>query len=324
MINKIFIYAPNTYEAGGSALLDALFLVKPVAAKIIFMIDRRYVLKNNGDAHQEVIRLKSGIINRLKIEHWFRKTLSSEDLLLCFSGMPPLLKNKSRVVLFVQNILLLRTIAHSPAPLRQKIKYFIKRQLFKCFVKNADKVIVQTETMQTVLHHTVGVLPPISVIPFAAESKEAKYLPQAPYRYDFIYPTTHVPHKNYLNLVKAWVLLAQKGLHPRLCLTLDPHDPADLIQETLQLKERYHLSIDFVGFLSKEALDEHYAKSRACIYPSLNESFGLPLIEARRRGLAVLAGELDYVRDILDPDETFQPLSERSIARAWTKRSKAR
>jgi glycosyltransferase involved in cell wall biosynthesis len=46
------------------------------------------------------------------------------------------------------------------------------------------------------------------------------------------------------------------------------------------------------------------------------ESFGLPLIEARQAGLPILASELDYVRDVVDPEQTFDPDSPMSIARA--------
>ena len=42
----------------------------------------------------------------------------------------------------------------------------------------------------------------------------------------------------------------------------------------------------------------------------------MPLIEARRIGLPILASELDYVRDVLDPEEVFDPDSPVSIARA--------
>jgi len=59
-----------------------------------------------------------------------------------------------------------------------------------------------------------------------------------------------------------------------------------------------------------------YKHSTALIYPSLFESYGLPLIEAGQYNLPVLASELDYVRDILDPVETFDPKSAKSIARS--------
>jgi glycosyltransferase involved in cell wall biosynthesis len=59
-----------------------------------------------------------------------------------------------------------------------------------------------------------------------------------------------------------------------------------------------------------------YEHSRALVYPSLLESFGLPLLEARQAGLSIIAAELDYVRDLIDPEEAFDPRSPRSIARA--------
>ena len=46
------------------------------------------------------------------------------------------------------------------------------------------------------------------------------------------------------------------------------------------------------------------------------QRWGVALIEARQAGLPVLASELDYVRDVLDPEQTFDPESAVSIARA--------
>ena len=46
------------------------------------------------------------------------------------------------------------------------------------------------------------------------------------------------------------------------------------------------------------------------------ESFGLPLLEAKFLGLPILASELDYVRDVVEPTETFDPESPVSISRA--------
>ena len=52
------------------------------------------------------------------------------------------------------------------------------------------------------------------------------------------------------------------------------------------------------------------------IFPSTSESFGLPLVEAAHLGLPILAPELDYVRDVCSPVQTFDPTSPLSIARA--------
>jgi glycosyltransferase involved in cell wall biosynthesis len=58
------------------------------------------------------------------------------------------------------------------------------------------------------------------------------------------------------------------------------------------------------------------ATSQAVIFPSFCESLGLPLLEARENAVPVIACERDYVREILNPVETFDPESPLSIARA--------
>jgi hypothetical protein len=48
----------------------------------------------------------------------------------------------------------------------------------------------------------------------------------------------------------------------------------------------------------------------------MTESFGLPLVEAANLQLPILAPELDYVRQVCEPSQTFDPYSSRSIAMA--------
>jgi glycosyltransferase involved in cell wall biosynthesis len=59
-----------------------------------------------------------------------------------------------------------------------------------------------------------------------------------------------------------------------------------------------------------------YRCAGALIFPSTAESFGLPLLEAVAAGLPILASESDYVRDIVEPVQTFDPRSAVSIMRA--------
>ena len=42
----------------------------------------------------------------------------------------------------------------------------------------------------------------------------------------------------------------------------------------------------------------------------------MPLLEAEAMGLPVIASEMDYVRDVIVPAETFDPHSAVSISRA--------
>jgi glycosyltransferase involved in cell wall biosynthesis len=63
-------------------------------------------------------------------------------------------------------------------------------------------------------------------------------------------------------------------------------------------------------------MQQAYREAGALIYPSTMESLGLPLLEARAAGLPVIASERDYVRDLVVPEQTFDPESPLSIARA--------
>jgi len=119
-----------------------------------------------------------------------------------------------------------------------------------------------------------------------------------------------------VRLIEAWCLLAEEGLFPSLCLTINESQFEKLCTEIEALRQRHQLKISNVGDVSRPAVLALYSQSGALIYPSTFESFGLPLIEARQLGLSVLASELDYVRDVLDPEQTFDPASARSIARA--------
>ena len=82
-------------------------------------------------------------------------------------------------------------------------------------------------------------------------------------------------------------------------------------------KSKEHcLNIEIKSNLSRDEIINLYKYSTALIYPSFFESYGLPLVEAVQFNLPVIASELDYVRDILDPEFTFNPNSPKSISRS--------
>jgi len=160
------------------------------------------------------------------------------------------------------------------------------------------------------------------VIPFTERAIEfTRSLPRAGddkpgARWDFVYVASGEPHKNHNRLVKAWMILAKVNIRPSLCITISNEVFPELVAWIQKEIARNDLRIENVAPERAVAVDTLYAQSRALIYPSLLESLGLPLVEARCAGLPILASELDYVRDVIDPEQTFDPESEVSIARA--------
>ena len=185
----------------------------------------------------------------------------------------------------------------------------------------ADDYIVQTPSMKALLESRIANGMPVHVLPFVenAERYERSGAPprgKKDARFDFVYVASGEPHKNHRNLIDAWCLLATEGIFPSLCLTISGSDFKELHDWVNAKKSASGLRLENAGQLSGAQVDLLYKNARALIFPSLLESLGLPLIEARRADLPVVASELDYVRDVLDPEETFDPTSPESIARA--------
>jgi glycosyltransferase involved in cell wall biosynthesis len=132
----------------------------------------------------------------------------------------------------------------------------------------------------------------------------------------FIYVASGDAHKNHLRLLSAWELLAKEGLYPKLLLTLNNEQDIKLLGEINEIKLRFPVKIDNLGALNHEQVIAAYKSADALIFPSLIESFGLPLIEASNANLPIIASESDFVRDLVAPVQTFDPLSVTSIARA--------
>ena len=109
--------------------------------------------------------------------------------------------------------------------------------------------------------------------------------------------------------------MAKNGIFPSLVLTL-PKSDKSVIQLVDRFVLKYKLNIKNLYTLDQENLLKTYRKSRALIYPSFSESFGLPLSEVSYLNIPIIASELDFVRDVCDPNETFDPNSPLSISRA--------
>jgi glycosyltransferase involved in cell wall biosynthesis len=114
-----------------------------------------------------------------------------------------------------------------------------------------------------------------------------------------------------VNLIKAWKLLENQNINPVLYLTLNESVFTDLINELSVSKS---LKIINLGLISRDLLLDFYNKCDCMVFPSRYESFGLPLIEATRFKLPIVAPELDYVREVCCPVETFDPLSPVSLS----------
>jgi glycosyltransferase involved in cell wall biosynthesis len=315
---SLIIHAPNVHQGGGRTLL--LTLLQAVRNfDCCAILDVRLQLTGSIPASLTELRVPPSLWGRLGAEWRLRRLAKAGDTILCFGNLPPVFSTHGKVVLFLQNRYLLGGMCVDAFPLRVRIRIAVERACLYWRLKTVNTIVVQTPTMQREVESALGKY--ARVLPFVSEvfgySRIIKSVPvsQSP-TYDFVYVASAEPHKNHCKLLEAWTLLAQDGLYPSLCLTVDGNTAPALYNRISQLSARHRLKIETVGALSAEGIFALYRHSKALIYPSTAESLGLPLIEARYAGLPILAAERDYVRDVLDPEQSFDPDSPISIARA--------
>lgn len=316
VISRLLLYAPGVHTGGALVLLKAV-LESPSLPSIIAFLDERAKGKFQiASDKAEAFWCEPSAIGWLRSELRLRGMAKSGDILLCFHGLPPIFRSQAHVVVFLQNRLIIQSQGMMHTEGKVRLNVFIKRMLFRVMRYHVDEYIVQTPSMSDVLSQWIGGAIPIKVFPFIdgprGKTETTEYDQK---KYDFIYVADGVAHKNHRNLIAAWICLAQEGLKPSLLLTLGARDRF-LLDEIEHAKASFDLLIYNVGAIGREAVFKLYRSSKALIFPSYCESFGIPLIEAQDFGLPIIASELDFVRDVCVPCETFDPASPVSIARA--------
>ena len=316
----IFIHATNVHNGGGKSLLNALLSALPAGEQTVALLDTRMTLSGDVPATLEIKWVKPNILHRLSAELWLQRNINVGDTVLCFGNLPPLFGLRGRVILFLQNRYLIDPVGLENFPFFTRLRLFVERFWLRHRVCNVDTLLVQTPSMQRLAIKSLSTPEKdIEVLPFVRQcigyQRHLQGLNEGPSN-NFLYVASGEPHKNHYCLIEAWCHLADEGLHPLLLLTLDELRNPDLIRWIQEKIQEFDLRIHNLGALPHSEVLQCYKDVDALIYPSTFESFGIPLIEARQAGLAVLASELDYVRDVLDPDESFDPASAVSIARA--------
>lgn len=316
--NFLYIHACNVHQGGGARLLNSI--LNDRSHNIFLIVDSRMQLPSDMSSNIRVKRVLPTISHRFRAELYLKKNVSYSDTVLCFGNLPPIFNLRGNVIVFLQNRYLVEKNFFSIFS-KMSIRVMIERVWFTLSCGNVGQFVVQTPTMRHLLKNRLSSNKSVKVIPFVSDPRGySRNLSQERNRknfdYDFVYVASGDPHKNHRKLIDAWCLLAKQAIFPVLCLTLDEVKFSSLLSEIFFLKKQYSLKVINVGCVSFDSVTNLYSKSAAAIYPSRLESLGLPLIEARQAGLPVLASELDYVRDVLDPEETFDPDSPLSISRA--------
>jgi len=320
MKKKIIIQAYNIHQGGGRSQLIALLDALRNFPSVKVFVDQRLDFKEEKYKNIEFVFVKPKILERFKVEVLLYLNTNINNITLCFGNLPPLFRLKSYVIVFVQNKYLITKTSLRNFSWKTKLRIAIERFWFSCLHSHANDFIVQTPSMKKILSskikNNVSMIPYLNNTNYYNRSVKPKKKSKKILDYDFIYVASGEPHKNHKRLVDAWILLSNENIYPSLCITIDESYFKELYYWIEKKKKTYSLNINNIGVVKHDRIKSLFYNVGALIYPSIIESFGLPLIEARQANLEILAPELNYVRDIVDPEQSFDPYSSTSIARA--------
>jgi glycosyltransferase involved in cell wall biosynthesis len=121
------------------------------------------------------------------------------------------------------------------------------------------------------------------------------------------------PHKNLPRLIRAFLQVRDGFPDLELWIVGRPQprfaaqsELADLLQSP---------SVKLLGYLSEADLASAYRQARVFCYPSLEEGFGLPLLEAMHAGALVVTSNVSCLPEIAGPAcELVDPYDETAIA----------
>ena len=120
------------------------------------------------------------------------------------------------------------------------------------------------------------------------------------------------PHKNLARLIKAFRVISSSSPGLELVVAGRKQIPFTADSELSPLMETPGLR--FTGYLSEEELANAYAGAKVFCFPSLEEGFGLPVLEAMSLGCPVLTSNTSCLPEIAGPALQVDPYSVEAIA----------
>src|SRR3989344_4557186 len=214
-------------------------------------------------------------------------------------------------------------------PFTYKIKQFGYRKAFKYAVKNSSQIIVPSNFVKrglqdewkisidkiTITQEAVD----YQILEIGKKIKREKILAilqkfniSTPFLF---YVGNAHPHKNIERLIRVFQRLRNKFKNLKLVLSGTDN------YFWQRIKNEYKQEgIIYTGFISDEELVAFYKSTQAFILPSLEEGFGIPILEAMSLGCLVVSSDAGSLKEVGGEAALyFNPLSEEEMFDKITK-----
>lgn len=199
------------------------------------------------------------------------------------------------------------------------------RAFFTVSARTADKILVQSSSTQLSVKRDLGASVD-HVLSLPSDSERATYIKtlRAELTVDpltMLYVGRIRPHKNIVRALMAFAGSDFKRTGGKFILVGADQHGQESIKNTLRQINSDQITV--LPYCSNEELDRIYATAGFLIQPSLEEGYGLPIIEALNVGMPVCCSDLKPMSEVANGQaELFDPWSIFSISEAIDRTAK--
>lgn len=309
---RLILSAFNVHTGGGLVLLNSLFN-EPKIYK--FILDSR--IKKNFLNLKNKIFIKRKVFDRL---FYFHRALIKFKVthLLCFNNLPPLFKQSSKVILFIQTFYFFSNILKYNFDLYTLLRIYFEKIWFRIGIYNVDEIWIQTPTMKKKVFNYLKVLnlekkilireKPLIDNSLVSLIKNKKKISKNKKKSNFFYPADSAGHKNHERLFLAFSKIDKPF---KLYTTIDNHTFKKLIKKIKIPNQGQFINLNRIP--REKILNIYKNIIDVLIFPSLDESFGIPLIEACTFKKNILVSNRKFAHDLIEDALYFDPYCVNSI-----------
>lgn len=232
------------------------------------------------------------------------------DLLHCTSNTAPLF-HAMPLVLTLHDIIFLEPRQHGSKSWYQEMGWYYRRLVVPRILPHCQRIITvsqfERERIIQALHLPAGKVTAVHngynthfrLLPHTDQDTLRRYIPTD----DFLFFLGNTdPKKNAGRVLQAYALYLEKSAAKRPLLIADLKEAH--IDDLLRRNGIGHIKphLWFPGYIANADLVSIYNACFAFLYPSLRESFGIPLLEAMACGRPVITSNLSALPEIAGPD----------------------
>ena len=279
--------------------------------KFHFLIDNRIYRENIEELKvYKTIRVKPSHFSRKKV---YESIFKNYDKIICLSNIPPPIKIDREVYIYFHNLLLISSSLKLSSPFAFFLN-FIKLQYIKSFNQKSYKWVTQTNYSKILLSNRlkieeklIKVLPffDVSDISYSKRNFNSKTI-------SYLCVSNNSKHKNIKKMINAF------------CKSnFDVNKQVELyITSKGKNKSMDNKRITYLGYVDRKTLIDKYSKSQYIVFPSLIESFGLPIVEGIASGANIISSDIESIKEIAKPSIKFNPKNESEIKIAFENSAK--